>query len=140
MTNKNKSVVLLLALVFGILFMTGCKKGVSIVGVWNATSEREQMTTVGVTTYDTTIQITGSNQTVVTLKSNGYYSVLSSGGTSGGIYTYAGSKLTLVDTPGYTATVYNVNTLTSNALSIQQTDTTSTTPLSLQIITINFSR
>ena len=140
MTNKNKSVVLLLALVFGILFMTGCKKGVSIVGVWNATSEREQMTTVGVTTYDTTIQITGANQTVVTLKSNGYFSVLTSSGTSGGIYTYAGNKLTLVDTPSYSSTVYNVNTLTSNALSIQQTDTTSTTPLSLQIITINFSR
>lgn len=142
-TKNTKTVFLILALISGVAFLNSCKKNsASIVGTWTLTSERERMSVSGITTLDTTYQIGVSNQQILTLKSNSSFTVIGSGGTSAGVYGYTNNILTLVDTTGggSSSTIYSVSTLTSNQLSLQATDTTATSPLTIQIINVNFSR
>ncbi len=145
MTQKTKTILMALALLAGVAVLDSCNKSnnPSIVGNWSLTSERERSITSGVTVQDTTVQFGTANPTILLLKSNSSFEVVSTGSTSSGVYVYSGSVLTLVDTNGGTPSsiMYQVSALSSNQLTIQRTDTTSATPpIQVNIYNLNLNK
>ena len=140
MTNKTKTTLLLLTLVSGIIFMTGCKKNAaSIVGTWTETTQREQEKIGGTSVYDTTFNV-GTPTPTVTFNADGSFNS-NNGSIGAGTYSLAGSTLTVIDTgTGGGTHVLTVATLTTNALSLQMSQTDTASPYPTYNYWINFKR
>lgn len=129
-----------------VLLIAGCSKNTastaaSLVGTWTSTTARDLTTVDGVTTRDTTGAVTGSASRTFTFAADGTASSINSSGTTHGRYTYASSRLTMIDSTGSTTMVFDVTTLTAHDLGLSYKNTSvNNNHTTVDQITYNFTR
>jgi hypothetical protein len=143
MKAQTKTTLLCLTLICGAIYFTSCNKGsstppASIVGAWSAAGMEVKGEVGSSVKQDTTYSATLGPAAFI-FTAGGYYTVVTGSGNGGGVYSFSGSSLSILDT-SQAHGVWNTLGATVSSHSLKLYDTVTHAHDTIELYIFNYTR